>query len=242
MIVKAKQFLRSLLNLFVDFVYPPLCLSCKQLLEKGGDHVCPECWNSIGVVTNDLSLFIETERKLADSGVVDGLVSLYVFEKEGVFQTIVHHLKYGGVQALGVELGRRLGGAMTERGVHADGIIPIPLHKRKLRERGYNQAERIAAGISEVTGIPMRADIVRRKKYTGTQTMLSLDERHENMLNAFESVARTRNEVKGRIFVVVDDVITTGATIEACAHVLAMNGARKIIAASAALAQKDSGV
>ena len=229
--------LRSLSNLFLDFVYPPLCISCRKLLERGGEQVCLDCWNSIRVVTKDLSLFIETEKKLIDSGVVDGLVSLYVFEKEGAFQTIVHNLKYGGVQALGVELGRRLGRVMVEKDIHADGIIPVPLHKRKLRERGYNQAERIAEGLSDVTGIPIRTEIVRRKKYTGTQTLLTLDERKDNMLGAFEVVPRSRPLVKGRIFIVVDDVVTTGATIEACAQQLVAHGAGKIIAASAALAQ-----
>ena len=229
--------LRSFIKSLIDFVYPPLCLSCKRLLEHGGDYVCPDCWNPIQVATNESPLFVETAEKLAASGVVDGLISLYVFEKEGVFQVIVHNLKYAGVQALGLELGRRLGKIVVERGIHADAIIPIPLHRRKLRERGYNQAELIARGVSEVSDIPVRCDLVRRKKYTKTQTVLSLNERRENMENAFEVAPIKRTEARNKQFIVIDDVVTTGSTMIACADVLRASGAVGAIGASAALAE-----
>jgi predicted amidophosphoribosyltransferase len=97
--------------------------------------VCPDCWNSIRVATRESPLFAETAEKLAASGVVDDLVSLYVFEKEGAFQAVVHNLKYAGVQELGLELGRRLGKSFVENGICANAVIPVPLHRRKLRER-----------------------------------------------------------------------------------------------------------
>jgi len=206
-------------------------------MENGTEHVCAECWNSIRRVTHDLPLFLETQSKLTATGAVDELVSLFVFEKEGVFQTIVHHLKYGGVDALGLELGRRLGRVMTERGISADAIVPVPLHKRKRRERGYNQAELIGRGISEVTGIPVRTDIVRRKRYTQTQTALSLQERQRNMESAFGIVPEKRKEAEGRRIVVVDDVVTTGSTVIACSQVLKDAGVATVLAASSALAE-----
>jgi ComF family protein len=168
---------------------------------------------------------------------VDGLISLYVFEKEGAFQVIVHNLKYAGVQALGLELGRRLGKIVVENGMQANGIVPIPLHRRKLRERGYNQAEIIARGVSEVSGIPVRCDLVRRKKYTKTQTVLSLIERRENMENAFEVAPNRTSEVRNNVFVVIDDVVTTGSTMIACAGALRASGALRVIGASVALAE-----
>ena len=229
--------LRSFFNALIDFIYPPLCLSCQRLLDHGSDYVCPDCWNKIQVATGESPLFIETASKLVASGVVDGLVSLYVFEKEGVFQVIVHNLKYSGVQALGLALGRQLGKIVIEKGICADGIIPVPLHRRKLRERGYNQAELIARGVSEVSGVPVRCDLVRRKKYTQTQTVLSLNERRENMEDAFEVAAIRRSDVENKTFVVLDDVVTTGSTIIACARVLRASGARGIISASAAVAE-----
>jgi ComF family protein len=229
--------LRSFYDAILDFIYPPLCLSCRRLLQRGGEYVCPDCWNSIQIASEESPLFIETAGKLAVSGAVDGLVSLYVFEKEGVFQVIVHNLKYAGVQALGLELGRRLGKIVVESGICADAIIPIPLHRRKIRERGYNQAEIIGRGVSEVSGIPMRTDLVCRKKYTKTQTLLSLNERRENMEEAFEIALANKSEVQDREFIVVDDVVTTGSTMIACAGVLRSLGALKVSVASAALAE-----
>jgi ComF family protein len=229
--------LRSFFNAFLNFVYPPLCLSCQRLLEHGSDFVCPDCWNSIRVATRESTLFTETAEKLVASGVVDDLVSLYVFEKEGVFQVVVHNLKYAGVQELGLELGRRLGQSFVDNGISADAIIPVPLHRRKLRERGYNQAELIARGVSEVSKVPVRCDLVRRKKYTKTQTVLTLEERRRNMEQAFEIAPMKSSEARGKKFVLIDDVITTGSTIVACASALRASGALGVIGASAALAE-----
>jgi ComF family protein len=232
----SKESLRSFFNALLSFIYPPLCLSCQRLLEHGGEHVCPDCWNSIRAATSGSPLFVETSEKLVASGVVDDLVSLYVFEKEGAFQVVVHNLKYAGVQELGLELGRRLGWRFVQNGICADAIIPVPLHRRKLRERGYNQAELIARGISEISNIPVRCDVIRRKKYTKTQTVLTLEQRRENMEQAFELASIRSSEIENKKFVLVDDVITTGSTIIACAAVLRASGAHEVIGASAALA------
>jgi len=149
-------------------------------------------------------------------------------------------LKYQGFQSLGVELGRRIGEQMRDWGVAGDILIPIPLHKIKFRERGYNQAEMIARGISEVTGIQLRVDIVGRRKHTQTQTQLNLDERTENMEEAFE--IDHGELVENRVCLIVDDVITTGATISSCSAELLKAGATRVVAASAALAQKGAAV
>jgi len=225
---------RSFIDALLDFVYPPLCVSCEKLLSRGQDHVCPECWASIRHVSAGLPLFLETRDKLLATGVVDELVSLYVFEKEGHFQKIVHSLKYSGVQAVGLEIGRQLGALLNEKGVRADALVPIPLHKRKLRERGYNQSDLIARGVSEVTRIPLRSEMIRRKKFTQTQTTLSLEERRNNMDEAFVCES---SEVRGKTVILVDDIITTGSTIQSCAGALKKSGALRIIAASAALAE-----
>ncbi len=197
-------------------------------------HVCSDCWAAIEPVTRDLPLFKETRDKLGASGVVDGLVSLFVFEKEGPFQKIAHALKYSGVQQLGLELGRRLGSLIQEEGISVDMIVPVPLHKRKIRERGFNQSLLIARGIGEVMGIPVRSDVVLRRRWTQTQTTLSKEERKQNVENAFQC---GRTDIHGLRMIVVDDVVTTGATIEAVATALKSSGARSVVAASAALAQ-----
>jgi len=232
-----KRAVNGLFSPLVDFFYPPLCLSCRKLLLDAQRHVCHECWGSIQLVHPKLELYQETRDKLCASGTVDELVAAFVFEKEGVYQHIVHALKYSDCQSLGVELGKRVGHVMNVWGVTGDYLVPIPLHRRKLRERGYNQAELIASGMSEVTGIPVRTDLVRRKKFTQTQTMLSLEERKKNMDDAFEVVPVAIRNLENNTCILVDDVITTGSTIISCARELRAAGASRTIAASSALAE-----
>lgn len=227
-------FLRKARSALLDFVYPPLCISCGALLDSGGEHVCPDCWSAIKRATRNLPLFLETRRRLVASGAIAELVSLFVFEKEGPFQAIVHALKYSGIQQVGIELGRRVGSVVHEAGIRADAVVPVPLHKRKLRERGFNQSLLIARGISEVLGIPVRSDLVRRSKWTQTQTALSKEERQKNVEGAFE--CRTV-QAEGLCVLVVDDVITTGATVEAVGYALRSSGAGAVIAVSAAIAE-----
>jgi ComF family protein len=169
--------------------------------------------------------------------VVSDLVSQFVFAKEGVFQHVAHALKYDGNESVGRELGRRIGQTMVEWGIRADVLIPIPLHKVKQRERGYNQSDLIARGIADVTGILLCRDAVRRRKHTQTQTQLDLEGRRKNMEGAFEVKPSALRAIEGKTCLLIDDVITTGATIIFCAKELRKGGASNVIAASAALAQ-----
>lgn len=206
-------------------------------MTDGQEHVCEDCWSSIRKVQRDLDLYRETRAKLLASGVIDDLAASFVFEKEGSFQHIAHALKYSGIQSLGIELGRRLGEVINMWDIRADALVPIPLHKRKLRERGYNQAEMIARGVSTWTKIPVATRLVTRQRFTQSQTNLSLEERQKNVSDAFGLNVSDSSEVRDKTFILIDDVITTGATIEACGRELRRAGASRIIAASSALAQ-----
>ncbi|HLF20600.1 MAG TPA: ComF family protein [Bacteroidota bacterium] len=224
----------------LDFIYPPMCVSCNRYIRDGHDKVCPDCWNSIQPLTRNHPLFLDTKEKLLSAGSLSDLVSKFVFQKEGAFQHIAHSLKYRGYESLGIELGKRLGGLMDEWRIGVDVIVPIPLHKVRLRERGFNQAEMIARGISSVTQIPVSVNLVCRLRHTQTQTKLNLEERRQNMEEAFGIASQASAMIEGKTCLIVDDVITTGATIASCAEILLKNGAAKVIAASAALAQKDA--
>lgn len=227
----------SLVQPLVDFIFPPTCLVCLRVLEEDDRHLCHACWNSIPLITRTHHLYSETRSRLLMDGKVSGLVSVFVFEKQGAFQAIAHALKYEGFQSAGRMIGGTLGEHMTEWGIKVDVLIPVPLHRAKFRERGFNQAECIARGIADCTGWPVEPRILVRKRYTQTQTKLDSVARQKNMEDAFDVPAERRAEVKGRTFAVVDDVITTGATILACADVLLSAGAQSVIAASAALAE-----
>lgn len=237
MIAVAKRVTSLIFHPIVDFIYPPTCVSCGNLLTADGKQVCTNCWDSIQRVTRTHELYLETKGKLLRSGHVAELASAFIFEKEGAFQHIAHSMKYEGMPSLGLQLGKRIGEVLREWDLSADCIIPIPLHKRKLRERGYNQAEFIARGVSETSGIVFRNDLVKRRKDTQSQTTLNIEERQENVAQAFEMVTGKSQDIKNKRIIVVDDVITTGATIVSCAHELRAAGAVSVIAVSAALAQ-----
>ena len=180
-----------------------------------------------------------TER-LRASCHIDGLVACYLFEKEGVLQSLIHELKYSGLSTIGVDLGKHLGVRIMELlpDESIAGLVPVPLHRVKQRERGYNQSECICRGIACATGLPVLTSLLQRTKYTKAQTQLTLTEREENVNNAFAVRRREEASVKHAKFLLVDDVITTGATIIASARALAAHGAKKIYACSVALARK----
>jgi ComF family protein len=115
------------------------------------------------------------------------------------------------------------------------GLIPVPLHPAKCRERGYNQSEYICQGIHAVTGLRVITGLLKRQRYTESQTHLEIEERRKNVAGAF--VLDPSAEVSGRTFLIVDDVITTGATMSACAKTLGDHGAGIVIACSVALAE-----
>jgi ComF family protein len=168
---------------------------------------------------------------------MDDLVSCFVFEKEGPFQHIAHVLKYKDYKSLGIELGKKIGVSMQNWGIDADIIVPVPLHSIKQRERGYNQSELIAKGVASTINKPIIVNIVCRTRNTQTQTKLTVEERRKNMENAFKTFDGASKILHGKSCLLVDDIITTGATTNSCAKVLSLAGATTIISASVAIAQ-----
>jgi ComF family protein len=147
--------------------------------------------------------------------------ALYRFDRHGPAQELIHQLKYGGLSSLGVVLGRETGAALRAAypSLRFDGVVPLPLHARRLRERGYNQSMLIAAGVAEVLGVPVVADMVDRPRNTKSQTGLGADDRVANTRDAF-ALRPGMAPSPGSALLLVDDVLTTGATIAACASVL----------------------
>jgi ComF family protein len=235
------QTLRASVRPFVEFVFPPTCFICDSLTSGTDSRICNTCWSAIEPVTEEDPLYLEMNHRLTgrEGPTIEQLIPLYHFEKDGTLQAIIHQLKYDAITSFGVELGRKLGGRIRERvsGHAFDGIVPVPLHPTKLRERGYNQSEYIARGVREVIGIPIYSSLLRRHKYTTSQTHLTAAERRENVNEAFDLNKHYLLNVAGRRFLIVDDVITTGATTEACARVLKLAGASSVAASSVALAE-----
>jgi ComF family protein len=235
--LKIHALTNRLISPFLDFLYPPICIACNKPLSDGSQKVCTECWNAIPRVTKDLCLYQQTRAKLLSEGNINDIVSCFVFEKKGPFQHIVHALKYKENKSVGVDLGIRIGEILKEQRLEVDILIPVPLHRSKHRERGYNQSEVIARGIASVIHKPVVPNAVRRIRNTQTQTKLTLEERRKNMECAFELIPHSSQLLSGKKCLLVDDVITTGATTNACAQVIRLADAAKVIAASAALAE-----
>jgi ComF family protein len=235
--VNIRALSKRLYSPFLDFLYPPICIACNKSLPNGSQTVCSECWNAIPRVTKDLTLYQQTRAKLLVEGDIKDIISCFVFEKEGPFQHIVHALKYNEYKSVGVDLGMRIGEALKEWSFEVDILIPVPLHRIKQRERGYNQSEFIARGIATVINKPVVPHAVRRARNTQTQTKLTIEERRKNMECAFELIPHSSKILSGKKCLLVDDVITTGATTNACAKVIRSAGAAEIIAAAVALAE-----
>ena len=227
---------RGTLKPFLDFIFPPTCLACSNLLLDTERHVCTSCWNSIPRLHSAHPLFCQTRDRLVESEVIAGLISVFLFEKEGVFQALAHGLKYDGFKSIGRLMGRELGNVFQKSGMKAECLVPVPLHRVKMRERGFNQADMIARGLSDVTGIPVRTDILRRSRYTQTQTKLDQEQRKKNVEDAF-AIPESSHVPLGGTCILVDDVVTTGATIVACGEALHKAGFERVIAASLALAE-----
>jgi ComF family protein len=230
----------SIFSPFIEFVYPTVCLACQVPLSEDERMVCAQCWGRIHPLQEGDEEFQAMAERLRASGCIDGLVACHLFEKEGVLQSLMHELKYGGMSTIGVDLGKHLGVRITELlpDESIAGLVPVPLHRVKMRERGYNQSECICRGIARVTGLPVLSSLLQRTKYTKTQTQLSLTEREENVKNAFAVCRGQETSIEQAGFLLVDDVITTGATIISSARALAAHGAKNIYACSVALACK----
>jgi ComF family protein len=210
-----------------EFAVPRSCAGCGSYLETPTHRVCPICAGRLKpVLPGDLHL-IHALQKLKQNAPVIDLHALYYYEKDGVLQTLVHQLKYNGMRQLGRALGVNLGGEIAAALEHpaAAVIVPVPLHKAKLRERGYNQAMYIGEGVSSVLGVPVLSGILRRVRYTESQTSLTPEERKANVRGAFAVPRSSQSAVKGRRIFLVDDVLTTGSTFSECAETLVRAGA-----------------
>ncbi|MGA2623564.1 MAG: ComF family protein [Bacteroidota bacterium] len=223
----------------LEFIYPPVCAACGQRLDGETTIVCSQCWLSFREVHRNDEVWLELEARLVAGNAVQDILSCFLFEKEGPLQLTIHLLKYQGMKSLGVRLGREIGKRIQSNCSFssADYLVPVPLHRSKERERGYNQSDYICKGIAETTLLRVHPSLLKRNKYTQSQTQLSIEQRNENVDDAFEVHQPFESDVGGKMFILVDDVITTGSTIAACARVLTAHGAKRVLAASVALAQ-----
>lgn len=220
------RFIRPVLNDFIDLVFPQLCLGCSKSLEFSEKVLCTSCRLNLPETAQHHEPYDQNLlNKFAGKVPIQFLVSYLYFNKGGVVQRLIHGIKYKGFKEAAKEIAYWYGNQLKVESTLFEGIdviIGVPLHKSRLRQRGYNQADWIADGLAESLGIPFRTDVLIRQQFMASQTHKNRLERWENVKTVF--AVSNRNAIKGKHVLVVDDVLTTGATLEACAQELLSAG------------------
>jgi ComF family protein len=218
---------QNLLALF----FPESCFACNGAMVKGERYICTEC--NIKLPYTDFHEHGATERnplqrRFWGKVPVRFAFSYLYFRSRGRVQRLLHQLKYKGAKDLGEHLGQRYGSLLKEYHYQEqfDLIVPVPLHKHKLRKRGYNQSDYFARGLAETMEIPAKANVLIRTINTSTQTYKDRLNRWHNVEQVFE--VTKPEEVKAKRILIVDDVLTTGATLEACAVAMLNAGAAEV--------------
>ncbi|MDL2289901.1 ComF family protein [Paludibacteraceae bacterium OttesenSCG-928-F17] len=208
--------LADLLNL----MYPPVCLACGKNLLGTEEHLCLSCLHHIPKTNYHLQKDNPVEERFWGKVPVFRASSFFLFNKGSSFQKILHNLKYQGAKELGSYFGKCAGIDLLQSPDFSsvDYIIPVPLHPDKLKKRGYNQSEWIAGGLAESMNKPVDTAHLIRTQANVSQTNKNVYERYENTAGIFELTDNTI--FSGKHVLVVDDVLTTGSTLEACVQAL----------------------
>lgn len=203
-----------------DLFFPRCCVVCGTVLSRNEQFLCLHCLAGLPRTNLHLRKDNEVEKNFWGKLPVERATSFLYYSKGGDVRKLLYELKYYGNQEIGEMLGKCMAAELLPSGffVSVDCIIPVPLHAKKKRQRGYNQSECLAAGISEITGVPVASHFIVREQYTATQTRKGSYERWENVDGIFHCNGLER--LAGKHVLLVDDVLTTGATIVACADAL----------------------
>ncbi len=204
--------LRDLINL----LYPNLCASCQEVLLKNENVICYNCMLDIPRSYHYQDMENPIAKLFWGKIKLEMALSAFTFVKKGKVQRLIHELKYNGNtkvgELMGIELGKEIDKIeITDK---VDVVVPVPIHKKKLKQRGYNQSVFIAIGVAKVLTCEINTTLLKRAERSESQTKKSKYERWENVGSAF--TLTDANQYKGKHILLVDDVVTTGATLEAC--------------------------
>ncbi len=224
-----------------DFLLPPQCACCGEVIEKTG-ALCAECWQQIDFIEKPCCdiLGIPFPYDL-EAGENQGILSAAAIAAppryararaaarfDGMARRLVHNLKYRDALECAPLMGRWMARASAELLEQSHVIIPVPLYRMRLWLRRSNQAALLAGEVGRQSGLPVYERVLERNRATRSQVGLGLEERRRNVAGAFIVAPRCRDIIKGKTVLLVDDVITTGATIDACSRALLRAGALQV--------------
>jgi ComF family protein len=220
-----------LLSDFTGLLFPELCIACGNRLLSQEKYLCLDCWIDLPVTNFHFNRDNKVAQLFWGRSVIENATSWFSYKKGSNYQQLIHYIKYKGLKELGTETGRKFATSLSVsdfiKGV--DMVVPVPLHPKKKKKRGFNQSEYIARGMAEVLKIPLSVDNLHRIAFTSTQTNKNRFERWKNVEGIFG--VHHPEEFTGNHLLLVDDVVTTGSTLEACAgHILTIPGTKVSIA------------
>ncbi|MCF8360813.1 MAG: ComF family protein [Prolixibacteraceae bacterium] len=226
--------LKTSITDFLSLIYPNLCFCCGNALVNQEKAICLKCL--VGMPRTHYHLVPDNpvEQLFWGRVQIEKATAWFLFQKGSPYRNLLHQLKYKGQRQIGVELGANFGADLMQVNYFAnvDVIAPVPLHPRKKRKRGYNQSLAIAEGLASIIDKPINTDTLYRKSYSETQTRKGRFERWENVTEIFD--IRNNQTFEEKHVLLIDDVITTGSTIDACAQkILQCRGAKVSVAALA---------
>ncbi|MBE2246433.1 MAG: ComF family protein [Candidatus Competibacteraceae bacterium] len=226
----------QILSDIIGLIYPETCAACGQKLVRGEKEICIPCMLQLPQTQYHLVSANPVEKIFRGRVTINFATSLFFFEKGLKVQRLLHEIKYKNNRNLARFLGEYYGFQLKEilQQWNPFCFIPVPLHPTKHRQRGFNQSAEFSLGLTNSSGIQTLSDILVRTVYTETQTKKSRFDRWQNVKDKFTIIHPER--IVGKNLILVDDVITTGSTLESCAHTLLQAGAKKIGAVSIACA------
>jgi ComF family protein len=211
--------LREIKESFLHLLFPHICAGCGRDIIHEKTSLCFRCIDALPETNFEKFSGNPVEKMFWGRLHLNSATAQFYFTKESLMQRLMHQLKYKGHQELGLQLGRLMGQQLLHSGrIIPDALIPLPLFPAREKRRGYNQATVLCRGIAEVMKVPVLDNVIIRPQHTETQTKKGRVERWKNMEGKF--VLANGTSIQKKQLLLVDDVITTGATLEACGHEL----------------------
>lgn len=226
------NILKLIYNSFINFIAPSHCEVCGIYTGDSDSQyyfICDDCLAKLPSMPDSQELILKLSKNFQDKiFCIRKAYAFFSLDSNSNYMNLIYSLKYKGQKKIGINLGQEFG-KILKRIINTkyDLIIPVPIHRARMRERGYNQSEMIALGISPELGIEVDTKIIKRTKYTQTQTQLSFEERKKNVENVFAPYRNNIN-LEGKKILLIDDVLTTGSTLNSCSMCLLNLGAKSV--------------